>query len=310
MDLETIMSEIPEDLARRAHAWTSHVPEERARQEREGYARMLINDFENLSALATSDLKREDLAREFDRYKAGYRRRFMAHLAARSRCASTMITGGSGFNVRRNEKANRRADKHGSDLVEFRKRALTAIHKVLTPELAPIMNGDSDASERLEDKIAKAEALQEKMRAVNTAIRKHAKKGPDAQVAALVALGIGIGEPRARELLKPDSLGRIGFADYELTNNNANIRRMRSRLVEVERAHSTPGSETEGTNARLEDVPAENRVRLHFPGKPSAEVRARLKSAGFRWAPTQGAWSAYRNHNTLTTAKSVAGVEP
>lgn len=308
MDLEIVMAEIPEGLARSAHAWTSFVPEDRARQEREGYARTMMADFEYLSGWADSDLKKADLAREFERYKAGYRRRFMAHLAAKSRCASTMITGGSGFNVSRNEKANRRADKHNNDLHEFRKRALVAIHKVLRPELAPIMKGDANASERLEDKIKAAEAMQEKMRACNAVIRKHAKKGADAQVAALVALGYG-GEGWARDLLSPDGCGRIGYADYELTNNNANIRRMRSRLVEVERAHSTPGSETEGANARLEDAPAENRVRLHFPGKPSLEVRSRLKSAGFRWAPTQGAWSAYRNHGTLATAKSVAGIE-
>src|SRR5882672_7052586 len=218
-DLEQLRADIPESAARAAHSWTSHVPEERGEQERTGYARSLIYDFERLSEFATSELKQTDLAREFERYRAGYRRRYLAYLAARSRCASTMITGGSGFNVARNDKANRSADKHSGDLSEYRKRALAAIRKVLTPELAPIMKGDSDAAERLEDKIAKAEALQERMRACNAAIRKHAKAGESAQVAALVALPYGFTEGAARELLKPDSCGRIGFADYELTNN-------------------------------------------------------------------------------------------
>lgn len=62
------------------------------------------------------------------------------------------------------------------------------------------------------------------MRAANTAIRKHRAAGSDAQVAALVSLGFA--EPIAKELLQPDFAGRIGFADYQLQNNNANIRRI------------------------------------------------------------------------------------
>jgi hypothetical protein len=33
-------------------------------------------------------------------------------------------------------------------------------------------------------------------------------------------------------------------------------------------------------------------------------VRTKLRTHGFRWAPTLGAWQAYRNHNTLQLAGS------
>jgi hypothetical protein len=167
------------------------------------------------------------------------------------------------------------------------------------------MTGDSDAGDRLAAKIAKLEALQATMKAANAAIRKHAKAGPEAQVAALVTLGLP--ESAARKLLVPDFCGRVGFADYELTNNGANIRRLKGRAVAVERAQATPETSLEGENARLEDVPAENRVRLFFPGKPAVEVRTALKSRGFRWAPTLGCWSAYRNMGTLEAAREFAG---
>ena len=130
---------------------------------------------------------------------------------------------------------------------------------------------------------------------------------PEAQVAALVALGFP--EARAALLLKPDDCGRIGFPDYALTNNNANIRRMKERLASVEKAHATPATEQQGTRARLEDCPAENRVRLFYPGKPDADIRATLKSSGFRWAPSLGCWQAYRNNRTLPMARHLAGLE-
>lgn len=308
MNAADLVDDIPEDIARLAHRGTSFDPELRGRQEREGYAALLEADFEHLSKLADSDDKRALLDAGFARYRAGYRTRYVAVLVAKSRCLSTMIAGPSNFNVRRAGKASDSADKRTQELVEFRIAALAAIRKVLTPELQPIMSGDADAAGRLEDKIAKAEARQEMMKAANAAIREHATEGAEAQVAALIALGHP--EGIARGLLKPDFCGRIGFPAYELTNNNANIRRMRGRLTVVERNKATPDATVEGAAARLEDAPAENRVRLYFPGKPSAEVRGLLKSRGFRWAPSTGAWSAHRNPSSLETARQVAGVAP
>ncbi len=301
------IDDIPESSARAAHQWTSHVPEQRAAQERDEYAATLARDHATLAALADTDDKRKNLEEHFAWYRAKYRERFTAWLAARSRCASTMITGGSGFNVRGNEKANASTDNRMRELTEFRTRALATIRKILRPESGPIRLEDADAADRIDDKLAKLEAKQALMKAANAAIRAHAKTGTEAQVAALVALGLP--ELAAHKLLLPDFAGRIGFAGYELTNNAANIRRLKGRAVAVERVQAEPAAVTEGANARIEDVPAENRVRLFFPGKPEASVRQTLKSRGFRWAPSIGCWQAHRNPGSLATANAVAVIE-
>jgi hypothetical protein len=298
-------ADISLELATRAHSGTSFVPQQRGLQERAEYASTLASDWSSLSKLATTDEKRATLAEEFQRYREGFRRRYSVMLAAKSACISTMIAGASNFNVRRAQKRSDSADRRVREVLEFRERALKAIRRALCPEAAPIMLGDSDALERLREKLDKCSQQQERMKAVNAAIRKHAKRGAAAQIEALGKLGIS--EGMAAKLLEPDELRRVGFPSYMITNNGAEIRRLQARIEAVSRNQATATAEVQGEHARLEDNAAENRVRLFFPGKPSADVRDRLKGAGFRWAPSLECWQAYRNHHTLTVAKDVAG---
>lgn len=298
-------NDVPLELAQRAHSGTSFVPERRAEQERADYAQTLTADRDGLTQLISTPEKAALLEAEFARYRAGYRRRFLAVLAARSACISMMIAGPSNFPTERQRKRGATVDRRYEELAAWRERALKAIRRTLCPELAPIMTSDADAVERLGDKVAKAEAKQARMRAANLAIRKHRKAGAEAQVAALVALGFS---PFISErLLEPDFAGRVGFPDYELTNNAANIRRMRQRAETVAEVQAQPERTVEGSRARIEDCPADNRVRLFFPGKPDLDVRTRLKRGGFRWAPSLGCWQACRNHGALALAAEVAG---
>jgi hypothetical protein len=304
MDTTAFVNDIPLDTARLAHSGTSFVPEERAEQERTSYAATLTGDLTKLRALATTPEKEAALVDEFARYRASYARHYCAYLNSRSRCLSTMITGGSNFNVRRNEKRNSVADRRLTELNDFRERALKAIRRVLCPELAPIMTGDDNAAERLTAKIAAAEALQERMKAVNKAHDRYAK-----DPATLEASGLSDQDKASVRNYRPAySWEPHPFAPFGLTNNNANIRRMKERLALVGRLKATPETTAEGTAARIEDVPAENRVRLFFPGKPEAAVRDMLKHGGFRWTPSLGCWQAYRNTGSLALAQRVAGV--
>lgn len=297
-------NDIPASLAQAAHAGTSFVPEQRGAQMRSEYAATLAQDYANLSKLATTDEKKATLEEEFARYRAGYRRHYTAWLTSRSRCVSTMIAGPSNFPVRRMEKRNAVERRRGDELVEFRERALKAIRKALCPELAPIMSGDSDAVSRLKEKIAKAEAEQEEMKKINRVYDAFVKNP-----ASLDASDLSDKWKTLVRTWKPTySFDRHPFAPYMLSNNSANIRRMKERLEKIERAKATPESEAQGDAARLEDSPADNRVRLFFPGKPDAGVRENLKRNGFRWTPSLGCWQAYRNHNSLLVAKSAAGI--
>jgi len=163
------------------------------------------------------------------------------------------------------------------------------------------------AGSLLGSRIAELEATQKRMVTVNALIRKTHGQPSEQRVAALVAAGF---DPiDAARLLTPDFLGRIGFPDYKLSNNSANIRRLKKRMERVTVAQATPASEEHGANGiRFEDAPHDNRVRLYFPDKPAEDVRRNLKSRGFRWSPTIGAWQAYRNSWTQQVAREIAGL--
>lgn len=296
-----------------AYNGTSWTPERRGESTRREYADTLAGDYAMLKAQAEKGKTLDMLEEEFSRYRAGYRRRTMAYLHSSARCVSSFIAGPSKFPAGRMNKRADIAHRRLNDLVDFRARALAAIRRNLRPDLAPIYSSDSDALERLEVKIAHAEAVQARMKTANAAIRKHAKAGRAAQIQALLELGYPLGA--ASRLLEPDFCGRIGFPNYELTNNSANIRRMKERVEIIGRLQATPAEEIEGENGiRFEDAPQDNRVRLYFPGKPAHEIRQGLKARGFRWAPTIAAWQAYRNASSVAYAKtfiaSTAPAEP
>lgn len=303
--LAALLDDIPFALAQAAHSGTSFVPERRAHQERDDYARQLASDFAALRTMTPPEMA-EQLAEHLERYRAGYRKRFVAYLSAKGRCVSPMIAGPSNFPVRRAEKASRSERSRADDLTEYRRRALAAIRRSLFPRPGgEIRTSDADGAEQYRARIAQAEASQALMKATNAAIRRHAKAGPAAMVAALVALGHP--ERIAAELVTPGRFGGMGFPSYRLTNNAANIRRMKARAAQCERAQAAPVVARESASGvRLEDDPPANRVRLFFPGKPDDATRETLKRRGFRWTPSLGCWQAFRNTWSLDVAQGLA----
>lgn len=164
-----------------------------------------------------------------------------------------------------------------------------------------ISSDDPDALEKLRSKLADMERNQETMKAANAAIRRN--KTQDSRAAALVALGFT--ENQAQELLKPDYMGRIGYAAFSLTNNGSNMRRVKERIAILEKAAQRKTKEEENPLYTYREDTEENRVMFLFDGKPSVEIRAVLKSQGFKWSPSRGAWVRFLNGNGIYAAERV-----
>lgn len=306
--VDSFMQDIPVSLAVSAFNGTSFDPEQRAETVRREYAQTLHSDFSALARCVKDASTAAALESAFVTYRAGLRRRWLAFLSSRTRCVSWFISGPARYPAARMNKRFDISDRRLADFTEFRKRAFAAIARDLDPTRGPIMASDEDAVERLAEKIAAAEADQEAMKAANAAVRKAAQGGPSAQITALRALGY---TPAQIIPIMDTRWGqRVGFASYQLSNNLANIRRMRDRLDSLRSAKATPATSYTGAgDIRLEDDPPANRVRLFFPGKPDGPTRSTLKSHAFRWAPSVGAWQAFRNHRSLALARAIAGVD-
>ncbi len=160
---------------------------------------------------------------------------------------------------------------------------------------------DPQAVEKLKAKIETLKAAQERMKAANAAIRKHQKEGPEAQQAALEALGFK--PDQAKSLLTPDVMGNIGFASYSLTNNNANIRRLEERVKVLEKSSSLEDRTTEFAWGKVRENKEINRIQFLFDGKPDQAIRDLMKKSGFRWAPSEDAWQRQWTGNAVYAAR-------
>jgi hypothetical protein len=169
-----------------------------------------------------------------------------------------------------------------------------------------ISSDDPQATEKLRLKVVKLEHLQEVMRKANKLIRSKKLTGPQ-KIEELCFLGIP--ERAAGKLLLPDFCGRIGFADYQLSNNNANIRRIRERIGSLQAAPEQVRPEREVKGITVKEDAGENRLMLLFPGKPEDPIRRSLKAAGFRWSPTNGAWQRQLNNAARAAADYVLSQE-
>lgn len=299
---ETYLNDIDKDTARRAFSGMSFDPERRGEDTRRGYAEKLAAIYEELEAEAVKGGTEALLPAEWERFHAGYKKRYLAWLHSSARCMSTMIAGPSNFPARQQRKRGDVEYKRSCEIDTYAEKAIAAIKKTLRPELAPIMTGDADAEARLIEKIEAAERAQKTMKEINAFFRK--EKDTAKKVEFLKSKGI------KKEFLDEFFIDGDGCPAFALTNNSANIRRLKGRLEEVKRNHATPGADIEGKDGiRLVVAPAENRVRLFFPGKPAAETIALLKSKGWRWTPSLGCWQAYNKPWNVREGKTIAGIE-
>jgi hypothetical protein len=168
--------------------------------------------------------------------------------------------------------------------IELQRAAAEARARAASVGSGGVSSDDPDAVVKLREQLAKVEALQVKMVGINKALR----AGNDQALAAL-----GLTEAQVAKLKQPDCFGGIGFASYQLSNNGANIRRIKARIAVLQRAATREHKEEELEGVRLVENVEANRLQLFFPGKPPAEVRTRLKSCGFRWSPSEGAWQRH-----------------
>lgn len=231
-----------------------------------------------------------------------YSKRMADNLNASSRigcmCPSVMVCGAGNFPVRKKEKQNAAADKNYKEFQEIQK-LLDKIRGIINGKDI-ILSGEADAIQRLESKLGMMKAEQEKMKAANKAIRLNDEAKGNQKLKEM-----GYTDEQIIELRKPDFCGRIGFADYVLKNNNANIHRVEHRLQTLKASKEQGDTEYDNKYFKVVENTEIMRLQLMFNEKPDADTRLILKRNGFRWSPKNGSWQRQLTPNARYALKSV-----
>jgi hypothetical protein len=163
-------------------------------------------------------------------------------------------------------------------------------------ESTAISSDDPEASDKLRARIAMLEDKQAKMVKVNKLVRKNDRAG---------LAEMGISETVINKLFDPE-YGRPGIPAFELTNNSANILRLKKRLAQLEKSAQIPPAPDQVIgDVRIVDDANLNRVRIFFPGKPAQEIIDRLTGAGFHFSRTDGDWRRMRSPLALQLALAI-----
>lgn len=213
-------------------------------------------------------------------------------------CPSVMISGAGNFPVKKKEKQVAAWDKNHEDY----KQVEEILHKIESIYYGKdvIKSDDENAIEKLQEKVDGLREQQEQMKAANKALRMS-----DAEKGDTLLRDMGYTDRQIAELRKPDYCGRIGYPAYLLSNNNANIRRLEERIKSLQATKSKGTQESENQFFKVVENTENMRLQLFFEGKPEQEVREVLKSNGFKWAPSQGAWQRQLTANAKYALKSV-----
>ncbi len=160
-----------------------------------------------------------------------------------------------------------------------------------------ISAADPEAIDKLTAKIAEAETSQATMKGINKIVKSKRKGYTQADKVADLMKQFKLSELTAERLFEPDSCSRIGFPAYALTNNNANIRRMKKRLAQLQKLATAERKEYPiAKGVTVEEDPVDVRIRIYFPDKPTAETRQILKRNGFKWSRYKQAWQRHLNN--------------
>ncbi len=136
-----------------------------------------------------------------------------------------------------------------------------------------ISSDDPEAIAKLKKQLEEGLAYQERMKKANRAIR----KGDDQKL-----LEMGYTSQQIKKLKEPDYLGRIGYPDYELTNNRQNNTRIKKRIEELEAASEREYKEYQPLpDLKVIENVEINRIQLIFDGFTIRPNQTKIKALWF-----------------------------
>jgi len=179
---------------------------------------------------------------------------------------SVMIAGPSNYNMKKHNRWMASEGKAFEEYDKIQERFNSAMRGAAKPV---IKSTDNNALEALQEKLAKAEAEHQGYKDYNKKARKE---------------------------------GTEILAGYVLTNSNGRLRAIRQRIESVEKTQAREVRRLEFAGGYVVENKEAGRTQIFFEDKPDAATRSKMKSCGWRWAPSQGAWQRQMTNSAWFSA--------
>lgn len=167
-----------------------------------------------------------------------------------------------------------------------------------------ISSDDPEAIAKLTEKLEELKKSQELMKAVNAHYRKrgtcHGVEGLSEELAEKLDWDVKNGP----------SWVNVPFPAYSLSLNNKEIHRVQDRIKTLTEAKELGYTGWTFEGGRVEANQDKNRLQIFFDEIPSEELRKELKSWGFRWARSEGAWQRQLTDNAIYAASRIKVIQP
>lgn len=263
---------------------------------------------EKVKAKCATDEQRERAEYLYNRYCSVLAEAINRDNEIGTRCPSVLICGAGNFPTRKKEKQIAAWDKN----MENWRKADHYLDMLKRAHTLAVKSDDPEVLDFLRAKLAGLEEAHALMVSANAYYRKNKTlegfEGIPADTMAWITRP-GVYLPGGRNGDgSPLAFYGKPFPTYELTNSNANIKRVKQRIEMLEAVKASKPIEEERDGYTYRENTEAMRVQLQFDGKPDDETRALLKRNGFRWAPSQGVWQRQLNDNGKYAAHRVMEV--
>ena len=167
-----------------------------------------------------------------------------------------------------------------------------------------ISSDDPEAIEKLTEKLDDLQTSQTFMKNVNAYYRKygtcHGCNGVSDELADKLDQHVKDGPPWEN----------VPFSSMSLSYNNKEIHRIQDRLKQLQKGRDGGYSGWEFDGGRVEANASKNRLQVFFDEIPPEEVRKELKSWGFKWTRSEGAWQRQLTNNAIYAARHIEAIKP
>jgi len=280
-----------QEEAKRAFYWTSMSPDKRGLS--------MVKDYTDLLNYDLSKIKNAS-QEEKDRYISGFRNKFTVWLSAKSRCASSMVTGPANFPVEKNRKALDREHRLGIEMDEFREKAIKSILKSIDNK-RPQEEKDAERWEAIEKNLLSTiQTIIDIDEGRNTYsarslftssltgfIQRMAKNGQVADVKKSLDLIEKLNESSKKEIItKRSKIWALREVVEQVSEKQEELKNAEDKEVLYD-------------GFKVVISYSDERIRIIHDEKPDREVINNIKKHGFRWSPFNTAWQRKLTNNAI-----------